>query len=960
MRVGIWVGIDYNVTMDGRDSATVSPAPSLTEREQEILACMGDGLTNRQIAERLTIALSTVKWYTHQIYSKLGVANREEAIRYGRRLGLLADTARPPHNLPPQPTPFVGREAELAALADFLADPDTQLITITGPGGMGKTRLALATAEAQLNSRQQPHPFAHGVCFVSLASVASTGEIVPTLAGALNFLFFEGDEPKSQLLRFLRAKQMLLVLDNFEHLRAGAGLIEEMRQAAPAVKLLVTSRERLNLQAEQLFPLGGLAVPDVEVVGDGAALERLAGYGAVQLFGQCARRVRPGFSLTADNQAHVVTVCRHVAGMPLGIVLAAAWMGGLTTAEIAAEMSRDWDFLAAEMADAPARQHSLRAAFNHSWRLLSQREQKVFAQLSVFRGSFSRPAAKAVTGAALRDLQALLNKSLIYRTPAGRYQVHELLRQYAAQQLAQTPEEEMGVRDRHSAYYCAFLHERSEDWHTGRQIETIRAVAQEADNIRQGWDWALVQGEWPRLQQAFDSWCWYHQLHTRDKGFDSYCQAIIRKMESLAAGGEALSPDSLRLWVRALAWVAESEDDPDDSSLRLQEAMTLLERPELANQDIRLEKVLALQAQARWLARKDNLEAAQQISEQCLALFEELGAQWTIAEILMNLGSIAWRTGNYDLALKRLGTALAIQQELGDQIRRAETMNRLGQVHRNLGHLDEAEQLHREALDLSQRLDHRQALVARTVNLAHTLLWQGKFAEAEPLARQSMALYQGLGYQDEVSWGHCVLGSNLLYSGQYNQAGRQAAQALSLGLDIDQSESLVPGWLYLVSGQCALVESSYRQAQDAFARSSELFKQGWLNSVGFPLAGLGHVACCQGQLAPARQYLVEALDSALAAKTYMALVYTLPFIAHFLATTGYLERGLELWELARTQPLVTNSKWFADLVGQELEAVATALPPEVAGAARERGRALDLWVTAETLLAELSEGDPVT
>jgi predicted ATPase/ATP/maltotriose-dependent transcriptional regulator MalT len=951
MGVGIEVGIDYNVTMNGRDPNYVSPAQSLTEREEEVLACMGDGLTNRQIAERLTVALSTVKWYTHQIYSKLGVANREEAIRRGRQLGLLADTARPPHNLPPQPTPFVGREAELAALVDFLADPDTHLITITGPGGMGKTRLALATAEAQLNSRQQPHPFAHGVYFVSLASVTSTGQVVSTLAGVLNFQLYEGEEQKGQLLRYLRAKQMLLVLDNFEHLRAGAGLIEEIRRAAPAVKLLVTSRERLNLRAEQLFPLGGLAIPDVEIIGDGAALERLDGYGAVQLFGQCARRVRPGFSLTADNQAHVMTICRHVEGMPLGIVLAAAWMGGLTTAEIAAEMSQDSDFLAAEMADAPARQHSLRAAFNHSWRLLSQREQEVFAQLSVFHGSFSRKVARAAAGAALRDLQALLNKSLLIRTPAGRYQMHELLRQYAAEQLAQMPAVEMGVRDRHSAYFCAFLHERTEDWHTGRQIETLRAVVEEADNIRQAWQWALAQGEWPRLQQAFDSWCWYHQLHARDKDLDSYCQAIIRKMESLAAGGEALSPDSLRLWVRALAWLDESEDNPGDPSLRLQEAMTLLERPELAGQDIRLEKVLALQAQARWLARKDNLEEAQQISEQCLALFEELGAQWHIAEILMNLGSIAWRTGNYDLALKRLGAALAIQQKLGEQIRRAECLNRLGQVHRNLGHLDEAEQLHREALDLSRRLDNRPALVTRTANLAHTLLWQGKFGEAEQLARESLTIHRELGYQEKAYWAHCVLCSDLLHSGQYHEAGRQAERALGLHKESRASvfDALTDGWLYLVSGQLALVELSYSQAQNAFAKSSEQLQQGWSYKTGFPLAGLGHAACRLGQLALARQYLAEAL----ADKTYLTVIYSLPFVACFLATTGCVERGVEIWELARTQPLVAHSTWFADVVGRELASLAASLPPEVVEAARERGRALDLWATAEALLAEL-------
>jgi predicted ATPase len=210
---------------------------------------------------------------------------------------------------------------------------------------------------------------------------------------------------------------MLLVLDNFEHLADGAGLIEAIRRTAPAVKLLVTSRARLNLQAEQLRPLNGLAVPDETVDGDALTLDRLAGYSAIRLFEQCACRVQPDFALTADNQTDILTICRRVEGMPLGIVLAAAWLGALTPAAIAAEMKHDPDFLAADMADAPERQRSIRAAFNHSWRLLSQQEQAIFARLSVFRGGFSLEAAQTVTGTTLRDLQALA----LYQEPDNQW-----------------------------------------------------------------------------------------------------------------------------------------------------------------------------------------------------------------------------------------------------------------------------------------------------------------------------------------------------------------------------------------------------------------------------------------------------------------------------------------------------------------------------------------------------------
>jgi predicted ATPase/DNA-binding CsgD family transcriptional regulator len=475
-------GMRYTKGMNGRNDDQFPLETPLTEREQEILTCIGDGLTNRQIAEHLTVALNTVKWYTRQIYNKLGVNSREEATERGRQLGLLAPAARPPHNLPLPPTPFVGREPELTALASYLADPATRLITILGLGGAGKTRLALAAAWNQVNRRQTPHPFAHGIYYIRLASVETADLLLPAVGEALNFHFEEGRDPQEQLLRFLSRKAMLMVLDNFEYLADSVDLIEAVGQTAPAVKLLVTSRARLNLQAEQLLPLSGMAVPDEKMGGEAMPLDRLASYSAIQLFEQCACRVQPDFVLTADNQAHVVTICRRVEGIPLGIVLAAAWLDTLTPAEIAAEMNRDLDFLAADMADAPERQRSLRAAFNHSWRLLSQQEQEILARLSVFCGGFGKEAAQAVVGATLRDLQALVNKSLLHRTPAGRYEIHELLRQFATEGL--TKATAMDMRDRHSAYYRTLLSERAEAWHAAQQLDTLRVVTQEADNIR--------------------------------------------------------------------------------------------------------------------------------------------------------------------------------------------------------------------------------------------------------------------------------------------------------------------------------------------------------------------------------------------------------------------------------------------------------------------------------------------
>ncbi|MFN8371603.1 MAG: protein kinase [Anaerolineae bacterium] len=262
------------------------------------------------------------------------------------------------HNLPSQTTPFVGREHEIAELLRLL---DTaRLITIIAPGGMGKTRLALEVG-AQYIAPAAAQTFPNGVYFIELAPLTSPDFIVSTIAEAVGFQFYQGGEPKQQLLDFLREKSMVLLMDNFEHLLAGVSIVRDILQTAPQVKVIATSRERLNLSGETLFTLSGMDFPAWETPAD--ALN----YAAVKLFMQSALRVRPEFELTANDLAYVARICRLVDGLPLGIVLAATWLGMLSLAEIAAEIARSIDFLETEMRDIPERQRSIRAVFEYSW-----------------------------------------------------------------------------------------------------------------------------------------------------------------------------------------------------------------------------------------------------------------------------------------------------------------------------------------------------------------------------------------------------------------------------------------------------------------------------------------------------------------------------------------------------------------------------------------------------------------
>jgi predicted ATPase len=422
-----------------------------------------------------------------------------------------------PLRVPAHPTPFIGREQELTDLNDLLTDPTCRLLTIIGPGGIGKTHLAVETARLAVAH------FTDGVYFVSLAPLESTDSLIPTIAEALNFSFYEGANPQQQLFDYLRSKTMLLILDNFEHLLTGANLVTQILQAAPGLKILATSRERLKLRDEQLFHLSGIDFPTPKT------LEAAAETSAVKLFVDSARRVQPDFTLESDDLAQIAEICRLVQGMPLAILLAAAWVELLTPAEIAAELGQSLDFLESEWQDVPNRHHSMRAVFDHSWGLLSEPERETFQQLSVFRGGFTRQAAQEVAGASLKNLRDLLNKSLLQPATSGRYQLHELLRQYAAEKLEEIPIAYQATRDRHCAHYVAILNEWETDFAGPRQQLALAEVDDDIKNVRSAWNWAVRQGKLEEIDLALESLYQFYWIRSRfQEGQDSLSQAAER------------------------------------------------------------------------------------------------------------------------------------------------------------------------------------------------------------------------------------------------------------------------------------------------------------------------------------------------------------------------------------------------------------------------------------------------
>ena len=434
------------------------------------------------------------------------------------------------HDLPAQLTPFVGRERELADLDRLLTDPEVRLVTVLGPGGIGKTRLALEVAAQQVDR------YAHGVWFVPLAPVQSVEAIVPTVVQALGASFFGGDPPEQQLLRYLRDRRLLLVLDNLEHLLAGVDLIIALLRAAPGVRVMATSRARLNLRGEQVFTLGGMDYS--ETAAEPPRPDVLRRQSSVILFLHSARRAASGFALSEENLPHVARVCRLAQGMPLAILLAAAWVPVLSPAEIAAEMERGLDILAADWRDEPERHHSMRAVFDATWAMLTEPERRAFARLSVFRGGFTREAAQAVAETDLRTLISLVHKSLVQRDRTGRYQAHELLRQYGESKLDEHPEEKEHALNLHCAYYAELLDRKKTEIDRGYHREMLP----ELDNIRAAWQHAVAHRLVAKLSIFLDSlaWLYYHQGLSREASV-ALGQAVdaVRSRNAVSFSGEA-------------------------------------------------------------------------------------------------------------------------------------------------------------------------------------------------------------------------------------------------------------------------------------------------------------------------------------------------------------------------------------------------------------------------------------
>jgi DNA-binding SARP family transcriptional activator len=910
-----------------------------------------------------------------------GAPDRETTALYERiREGAkgLAPPPIPARNLPAPLTPLVGRETELAEIAARLGNPACRLLTLVGPGGSGKTHLAQVAAAGQ---RER---FLHGVCWVPLASLDAPEGIGPAISQTLGLSFHGEGTPREQLLAFLRHKQALLVMDGMEHLLAGVDLLVDLLRGAPDVKLLVTSRTRLNAGCEQLLPVNGLACLETEH-GEPTpeCLVDAARQPAVQLFLTGARRVRPGFALAEGDLFHVARICLQVDGLPLAILLAAGWMEILSPVEIAAQLcgpgGDGFDFLAADWPDLPQRQRSLRAVFDHSWDLLTEREQDVFAALSVFRGGFDGEAARQVVGASPRELLALVDQSLLQLAAPGRYVIHELLRQYAEERLAsgtkvQTPlcsvpgaivsNLQSQARDQHSAYFCAALQRWAADLRGARQQAALAEMDVEIANARVAWDRVVKQGQATRMAQAIDGLCNFFKWYGCYEEGALVCQTAAERLSGARPPPGVSTDEFRRALAKALAWQGVfryllGRNDQADELLR--QSLTFLGKPGLAEQepvlgtldDVRPEKAFATWHLGKVMLHVDRAQA-RPLYEQSLATYRTLDDRWGMANVLEDLGWAACYAGDYGLARQLGEQDLALRRALDDQRGVSRSLRYLSIIAHRQGRLEEAENLIRESCAIPLARQSQAERADRFSGSGWIWMMLGHFLEGHSWLEESVSIWNDLGVANMGAYMSIPLGFAKIHLGQYEEGGALAQTGFDAARQAGDDGRL--GLARFVLGWTALAQSQYAKASACLQESVTLFRAlAARDRVGEILALLGYAARGLGQCAQARRYLCEALQIAAELEVFLPIVFALPAVALLWADRGEPEQAVELYGLASRYPFVANSRWFEDIAGREIAAAASTLPPEVVAAAEERGRARDLWATVEELLVELVE-----
>jgi predicted ATPase len=676
--------------------------------------------------------------------------------------------------LPFQPTAFVGRVTELAEIDALLGDPACRLLTLVGPGGIGKTRLAIEVATHQMER------FQDGVVFVDLGSISTPNQIVSVIGSSLNLSFSGQGDPREQLLTYLRKRHTLLLLDNFEHLLEGCELVSELLSSAPRLSILVTSRERLNLSAEWLFDVGGLSYPSGDQSSLGAPKD-VADYSAVQLFIQRATQMQPLFPLSEATLGIIVRICQHVDGMPLAIELAAANLRVLSLAEIEQQIRSNLDALTTTLRDIPARHRSLRAVFDHSWNLLSTPEQALFSRLAVFRGGCTAAAAVQVAGATLPALMKLVDKSLLRPVnakghPEPRFVLQGPLRDYALEKLTAQGEPDSLWRS-HASYYLALAEEIDAHWDSPTSDAAVQQLDAEQDNLRAALQWARDGGDLAiGLQLAAALWRFW-----RRRSYFSEGRAWLEEL--LALCDDISDAKMLAARLRALngaAWLASLQPDFAQAARLFEESMAL--RRALGETD---SEASLLDNAARAWRSAGEYQRATPLMEEALAQHRALDDRGSLSVgglgySLYELGLVLREQGDFVRATALFEECVEFHRAREDREGVSIGLLGLSDVERDQGNIPRIRKFSEESLAIMRELGVQWAIGFALNNLAQAAYLEGDLGQAFALASESVSLYRAQKADTRLAEVLVTLGRILHAQGDLAAAQETLTEALQL------------------------------------------------------------------------------------------------------------------------------------------------------------------------------------
>jgi DNA-binding SARP family transcriptional activator/predicted ATPase len=861
-------------------------------------------------------------------------------------------TARFLENLPQLLPHFVGREDEIQALTHLLNSPEERLVTVLGLGGMGKTRLAIETA------RQMKMQFTDGICLVAVSELQLDASLLPTIAEAVGLkLPFLPESPaglpvpKSHdqhdillyLADYLKDRRMLLILDSFERVIGGATHISQLLEGTRQLKIMVTSRVRLNLLCEQVFPLDGMDYPD-----QGAPLSPGSAYSAVQLFIEAAQRVRPAFIFDQHSCQAIYEICRLNQGMPLGILLAAGWMETMEPEQIATELRQSQDLLEGVFHDAPERMHSLRATFEYSWRLLSAHLRQAFAKVAVFQSSFNAQRAMDICGVKRIELRELVDHSLLLCPVPDQYRLHDLLRQYAQEKLNEDHALSDELNNRHAQVYLAWLG----DLETSLKSKLHYAALEEVDavyaDLLAGWNWAVENEKWALLKRSEWAWGQYHKVRVRaDEGQAVFYRAAL-KLKTIG-----LTTGNLGLWLRLSIWQAKCLLDlqaVEKVEQIIQEMERLLAGRSIGADELGYERAMLIYLKLTCgYASQPQRPPDKQSCLLALKLLEKEADDWSVSLAYYELGKCMGYLGDVRQEQQYILKALRLQKKIGDPSLILSCLNLLGMTYMYMGQpeLGMACVLEQQAYyqNYNDRLSHLGYL--QWLGLAEMYL--GKFEQSEAHFRQSMDLVTGYcddRYYDSALLFICV---NAVMLGRYAQQRDEEPW-----LKLKAGSNNGPACLMRILVYTGLKDDEL--AEEWILKYLErVLSNQQMELAAIARAYLGYQMYQKGEIASAVQCWIKALEEGQRLEYFVSIMSTCNILALALAEQGCLEEAAEVYGLARSNPYFC-SRYNDDLSGFRTRELLACLPEDTRQQAERRGRESDLFEQAGVYAHKLRHG----